>query len=312
MKKLIVNFWLIPVFLIALVFSACDPRADESPTDFRITSPEFENGFLVIQRAAEGPTVFQIETNHPVEFSNRYNEDNFQVDPSGEITLTPPQTTNDIFWVEVIISDSEKKILPVVFANRPEQYKNVINSLVNFQNHNDELVLFFRHMIADVGADMEDSEVEDWWKSCESSDARQLSESGKNQAKLIGNTFKKLNIPVGEAISSEMCRAFQSLEYMELGMSIQKYGLINHASCNNLENIFPEVMDLVPDYMNPEEILLVAGHSNLLMGNPFEGQFSFFRMGDGFLLKKGNQGELELLGGVPFDIWRSILYSDFL
>lgn len=313
MKKLKLNFWIFSVLLTNLVFTACEPNGEDAPVDFRITSQEFEDGIMIVPISEDVTTSFTIETNLPAEFSKQFPADEYEISPSGEFSFSGPNTHINVFFVEVKRegSDIDKKILPVILTNRPQEYRKVVNSLVNFQNQNKELALVFRHMEADVGLDSEDSGLDEWWTSCDPDVARQLSQSGKNMSLLIGNTIKKLNVPVGQGISSQMCRASQSLESMELGLSILRLKELNPLAEFDPENAFSRASDFLPDYMSQEEMLLVGAHSNLILGNPFYEQFAFFRMGDGFLLEKGPQGQLELVGGVPNEIWRAMLYSDF-
>ena len=69
-------------------------------------------------------------------------------------------------------------------------------------------VLIFRHAAADVGVDLSASPTPEWWKSCDSKVARQLSNQGLSDATNTGKTLKLLDIPVGRVVSSEFCRAF--------------------------------------------------------------------------------------------------------
>jgi len=62
-------------------------------------------------------------------------------------------------------------------------------------------VIFFRHVVADDGGDMQGLDVQDCTQQ------RNIREPGLRDARAIGNAFRLLAIPVGAVYSSEYCRA---------------------------------------------------------------------------------------------------------
>lgn len=80
-------------------------------------------------------------------------------------------------------------------------------------------ILSFRHAAASVGSDQTASKTADWWKSCESTLARQITlPIGKNQSDSTGKVIKFLKFPVDTTLTSEFCRCRQTTEYMNLGV----------------------------------------------------------------------------------------------
>jgi phosphohistidine phosphatase SixA len=80
-------------------------------------------------------------------------------------------------------------------------------------------IFSFRHAAASVGSDQTSSKVPEWWKSCESTMARQITlPIGKNQSDSTGKVIKFLKIPVDTTITSEFCRCKQTTEYFNLGV----------------------------------------------------------------------------------------------
>ena len=80
-------------------------------------------------------------------------------------------------------------------------------------------ILSFRHAAASVGSDQTGSKTPDWWKSCESTLARQITlPIGKNQSDSTGKVIKFLKIPVDTTLTSEFCRCRQTTEYFNLGV----------------------------------------------------------------------------------------------
>ena len=69
------------------------------------------------------------------------------------------------------------------------------------------LTVYFRH--ADTGPAYSEPRPIDL-NRCETQ--RNLNENGRLQARVIGEQFRRLNIPVGDILSSEFCRCWQTAE----------------------------------------------------------------------------------------------------
>jgi len=82
-------------------------------------------------------------------------------------------------------------------------------------------VLYFRHTNATVGADNFNSTVPEWWKLCDQTVARQLSDAGRQEARDLGSAFKNLDCTFGKVIASEFCRCRQPAELMETGLALE-------------------------------------------------------------------------------------------
>ena len=78
---------------------------------------------------------------------------------------------------------------------KADSNQNVINELKRGGN-----LIFIRHAYAPGGGDPKNFDIND----CKTQ--RNLSNSGRDQAKKIGSYFKKNNIPIGKVYSSEWCR----------------------------------------------------------------------------------------------------------
>jgi hypothetical protein len=84
--------------------------------------------------------------------------------------------------------------------------------------------IYWRHASASVCADRTDlgtaatTMTPNWWKSCETNcliaTARQLSQTGIDQATAIGQALTMLGTPMGRVISSEFCRCLQTASNM--------------------------------------------------------------------------------------------------
>jgi broad specificity phosphatase PhoE len=92
------------------------------------------------------------------------------------------------------------KFLLIIFISinspiKADSNQNVINELKRGGN-----IIFIRHAYAPGGGDPKNFDIND----CKTQ--RNLSNSGRDQAKKIGSYFKKNNIPIGKVYSSEWCR----------------------------------------------------------------------------------------------------------
>ena len=92
------------------------------------------------------------------------------------------------------------KILFIIFITLPSTIKADLNENLVHQLKEGGKVIFIRHAYAPGGGDPENFDI----NYCNTQ--RNLSESGKMQAKEIGNYFKENNIPIHNVISSEWCR----------------------------------------------------------------------------------------------------------
>ncbi len=90
-------------------------------------------------------------------------------------------------------------------------------------------VLSFRHGFASTGADQLSSSIPNWWKSCESTIARQLDNpAGRVQSEKTGQAIRLLKIPVSKVISSEYCRCLQTAQLMKLVPNVETSQVLSY------------------------------------------------------------------------------------
>lgn len=78
------------------------------------------------------------------------------------------------------------------------------------------LTMYFRHAQTDWSRDDHIAKHGDW-KSCDPRKMRQLSDTGRETAKRIGRALAALKVPVGRVLSSEYCRAAETVRLMAIG-----------------------------------------------------------------------------------------------
>ena len=105
------------------------------------------------------------------------------------------------------------KFLFIIFITLPSQVKADLNANLISELKEGGKVIFIRHAYAPGGGDPDNFDI----SNCNTQ--RNLNDSGKLQAKKIGNYFNKNKIPIDRVISSEWCRcketAFLSFKNFE-------------------------------------------------------------------------------------------------
>ena len=102
-------------------------------------------------------------------------------EPASEADLPQSKTTEEPLWTKLAAADQET------------------------------YVVLLRHAIAPGTGDPANFQLDD----CATQ--RNLSESGREQAKAIGEAFRKRDIPVTQVLSSQWCRCLETAELMDLG-----------------------------------------------------------------------------------------------
>lgn len=85
--------------------------------------------------------------------------------------------------------------------------------------------LFMRHAQANVGQDGNLLQTPNWWENC--TIQRNLSDTGKDQARKVGAAIRTLKIPVDSILASQFCRNRDTAHLMGLG-PIEVTEDINH------------------------------------------------------------------------------------
>jgi phosphohistidine phosphatase SixA len=123
--------------------------------------------------------------------------------------------------------------------------------------------IFFRHFDANIGNDMSGSMVPMWWKSCDSTLARQLNDQGIERARATGATIKRLNIGVDRFITSELCRSAKSAVYVNeaLGLAadkLQQNAVLN--CCGALGSDVAAIGQLITTMPQAGKNIVFVGH----------------------------------------------------
>ncbi len=291
------KLFLIPVFLL---FYSCGQEETKMP-DNRIVSEDYVDGIFYVAHEDDGYKI-RIETTNPAVFKANETRTTFDIDPTGNSDLDLP---SGLYWIDYYFENTPGTVstLPVLITPHKTKAINTVKHIKQMETEHEGFVLIFRHTEATLGEDIIDSPLPEWWKSCDPNVARQLDENGKKSALSIGNTIKRLKIPVTSAISSEFCRAVQTIEFMDLGVSVRTDPRLNHENRNESDPIYENVFDVIKE--NPQEngVQILVGHFNMLKSNPYREFFRPFGMSDGCLMRRHSNGELEFIGSIPCYMW---------
>ncbi len=130
---------------------------------------------------------------------------------------------------------------------------------------------------------------------------RMLSEDGWRQAKAIGDGFERLGIPVGDVISSEYCRAWQTAD-LAFGR-YEKTPDLNFAPAEDYtETQIAEMRDRVSPLLarapEPGSNVVLVGHDD-----PFEAATGIYPepQGVAFVLRPDSAGGFQVLGSIAPD-----------
>jgi phosphohistidine phosphatase SixA len=285
------------LFFIFFVF-ACQEK--EEPANM-LVSDNVEDGIVFVGHSDSGVS-FRLSTNNPGKFRPCAHKPTFPISEDGQATLRLDQ---GVYWIDIHWANGDPLIqtVPVLVAKNIEYARNTIKMLKSLKTGGGDYALVFRHADASVGVDKPNSGVPQWWKSCDPDLARQLNATGIARSQRIGKILKQLQVPVKKAISSEFCRALQTLELMDLNVPIVIDPRLNHENANPVTFNYQEVVDALNENKMTSGVLVASLHFNIYKDNPHWDIIRPFNMTDGFLVKIGGTGDPELIGSLPYFVW---------
>ncbi|MBR8827407.1 MAG: histidine phosphatase family protein [Gomphosphaeria aponina SAG 52.96 = DSM 107014] len=162
-------------------------------------------------------------------------------------------------------------------------------------------VIYFRHAQTEKDyADQVSAVVGD----C--STQRMLSETGWQQAKAIGAGFRDNNIPVGQVISSQYCRAWQTAD-----LAFGKYEKNGDLNFPPAEEYTPEQVAQMKALLTPMLIAVPASGTNtVIVGHDdlFEAATGIYPdpQGMAYVVKPDGQGGFELVANMLPEEWAQL------
>lgn len=283
------------IMVVCLSLKCTEEDAKPEPT---IISPDFYNNVLFIDRAS-----VQIETSEVAKFKKLSTNTNFNISENGLITHTSVNSINEI---EATWADGSTKKFYVMASSISDKklYLMGWKNIERLYNTDTTHAIVMRHAEAIVGIDGETLPAStNWWTSCDSKFARQLSENGKKQSQYYGTIFKGVKMPIKKIFSSEFCRSKQTAELMNLGIAIKVDNRIN-GLFYNVSGFSPYVgmLKVLEEQANAKNLLLISAHYDISIGISKMGTLD---MADTFLMKVGADKKSTFQGIVSYPMWRT-------
>ncbi|MES9994233.1 MAG: histidine phosphatase family protein [Candidatus Thiodiazotropha sp.] len=170
--------------------------------------------------------------------------------------------------------------------------------------------LYFRHVATDWSEQDRVNKAGDWL-SCDDSQMRQLSDSGRADARQIGEAIRKLDIPVGQLLASPYCRTMETARLFDLGEVIQTAEVMNLRSADyfgDRDEIIASARRLLSTPPAVGRNRIVVAHGNVAREAtpvyPDEGEAVVF-LADG-------KGGFEVIARIPPQRWRRMHERDGL
>lgn len=241
----------------------------------KVTSTEF-NGALLFVTGKD----FQIKTSETAKFSST--DPFIQISPSGVINriVSGEVAAINITWPEhptiktriFALGATDDTVDPPFSKFQGRQatdaygsYKQGWETLKSFPKSDASYAIVLRHADADNGKDYnllkKGEGPNNWWKSCDSTLARQLSPVGRQRAMTLGVVFKDLSYPISRVVSSEFCRAQATAKLMNLGLPIVTEKSINHPDYNvSGKSLFNGLISILDKQPTDHKITLISTH----------------------------------------------------
>jgi phosphohistidine phosphatase SixA len=301
MKNIFILAMKSALLILLIILGACDPEEEPVPVmENEIISEDLVKSILVVAYN-EGTYPINIETTNAARFSPHPSRNSFEIHSYGKGDYNLEEGA---YWVNYHFEDEPNNVqtLPILITKNKPYAKEAIAALHHMRDEPSDYIFVLRHGHADVGNDRVGSSPE-WFKSCSSSVARQMSQTGINDSKKIGNTLKALDIKVAATTASEYCRAIKTIELMEFDLPIVQDARLNHQNSNPKDPILDDVEAIIRDTASPNGIHIIVGHYNMCHETLYRDHIMPLRMGDGWIMKKGSNGQIAFVGAVPLFYW---------
>ena len=137
---------------------------------------------------------------------------------------------------------------------------------------------------------------------------RTLSEQGWHEARVIGEAFARFQIPVGEVVSSQYCRSWQTAD-----LAFGRYAMTADLNFEPAEEYTDEQFAAMRDRIVPHlsRYPASAAMNTVLVGHddPFDAATGIYPepMGVTFVIRPGAGEDFEILGSIAPDAWPDVL-----
>lgn len=165
--------------------------------------------------------------------------------------------------------------------------------------------IYFRHVATDWSQSDEVRKAGDWL-NCDPVRMRQLSDSGRANARAIGKAMRELKIPVGEVLASPYCRTVETARLMDLGKVTLSTDIMNLRAGNYFGGraaIVASAQKLLATPPAPATNRVIVAHGNAAR----EATPVYPGEGEGIVFQPDGNGGFQVIARMPPDRWAQLL-----
>jgi len=267
--------YILSAFLIITLLSSCKKDGEEEEKEIppAITSAEYIDDLLFVNK-----NDYKIQTAEPATFSS--SDASIQISTDGvvaritsgevvpiDITWTNRGTKSRIYALGATDDNHVNPFEKYHDERSTDPYNQYVQGWKTLQKlpvAGESWAIVLRHADADNGKDFNRTTnpgPANWWKSCDSTLARQLNQVGVQRATDLGKVFKDLQLPISKVFASEFCRAIKTAELINAGPAITIDGRINHPAYNvSGKSAFRGLIDIINEQTPDNKITLISTH----------------------------------------------------
>lgn len=165
--------------------------------------------------------------------------------------------------------------------------------------------IYFRHVATDWSQSDDVRKAGDWL-NCDPLRMRQLSDSGRANARAIGKAMRELKIPVGEVLASPYCRTVETARLMDIGKVTLSTDVMNLRASSYFEGraaIVASAQKLLATPPAPGTNRVIVAHGNVARkATPvYPGE------GEGIVFQPDGNGGFQVIARMPPDRWAQLL-----
>ncbi len=165
--------------------------------------------------------------------------------------------------------------------------------------------IYFRHVATDWSQSDEVRKAGDWL-NCDPVRMRQLSDSGRANARAIGKAMRELKIPVGEVLASPYCRTVETARLMDLGKVTLSTDVMNLRASRYFGGraaIVASTRKLLATPPAPGTNRVIVAHGNAAR----EATLVYPGEGEGIVFQPDGNGGFQVIARMPPDRWAQLL-----
>ena len=167
--------------------------------------------------------------------------------------------------------------------------------------------LYFRHVATDW-SDPDRLKDADDWLSCDPTEMRQLSDSGREDARRIGMAIRAMGIPLGEILASPYCRTMETARLFDLGIVRATHEVINlraEAYVGGRVSIIAKARRLLATKPATGTNTVIVAHGNVAR----EATPVYPDEGEAVVFQADGRGGFKVVARIPVDRWQRLLNS---